>query len=52
MIGISVDSLAVTGLWVAGIVILAMLAAVVAYEWWQEERSHQKVEGRTLTKAA
>ncbi len=52
MIGISVDSLPVTGSLVAGILILAMLAAVVAYEWWEEERSHRKAEGSALTKAA
>ncbi len=52
MIGISVDSLPVAGSLVAGIVILAMLAAVVAYGWWEEERSHRKAEGSALTKAA
>ncbi len=50
--GISVDSLPVTASTIAGILILAMLAAAVAYEWWQEERSHRKVERSVFTKAA
>ena len=40
MIGLPLDNLPVTGSLVAGILILAMLATVVAYEWWEEVRSH------------
>ena len=37
---------------VTGILILAILAAVVLYGWWQEELSHRKGEGSSLKRTA
>lgn len=35
-----------------GILVLALLAAFVAYGWWSDEVSHRKVESPALKKAA
>ena len=35
-----------------GILVLALLAAVVAYGWWQDQRSQRKAEGSAFKKAA
>ena len=37
---------------IPGILILAMLAAVVVYGWCSDELSHRKAEGSALKKAA
>ncbi len=37
---------------IAGILLLAMLAAVVVSGWLSEEHSHRKAEGSALRKAA
>ncbi len=46
----------VTGSFLAGILpgslILALLAAVVAFGWWQDRRSQRKAEGSAFKKAA
>lgn len=46
----------VTGSFLAGILpgilILALIAAVVVYGWWQDERSQRKAEGSAFKKAA
>ena len=41
-----------TGSWLAGIVVLALLAAVTVYGWWSDELSHRKAERSALRKAA
>lgn len=46
----------VTGSFLAGILpgllILALIAAVVVYGWWQDQRSQRKAEGSAFKKAA
>ena len=46
----------VTGSFLAGILpgilILALIAAVVAYGWWQDKRSQRKAQGSAFKKAA
>lgn len=48
----NLEYLQVTGSWIPGILVLALLAAVVAYGWWSDELSHRKAEGSALKKAA
>jgi Mg2+ and Co2+ transporter CorA len=38
--------------WVAGLVVLALMAAVTLYGWWSDELSHPKAERPALKKAA
>jgi len=38
--------------WLAGIVVLALLAAVTVYGWSSDELSQRKVEGSAFKKAA
>ena len=48
----NLEYLQVTGSWVAGIVVLALLAALTVYGWWRDELSHRKPESAALKKAA
>ena len=52
MEGMSLDFVPMTGSWVAGILVLALLAAVTVYGWWSDELSHRKAESAALKKAA
>ena len=52
MEGMSLDAVSMTGSWVAGIVVLAVLAAGTVYGWWSDELSHRKAEHSALRKAA
>ena len=52
MEGMSLDFVPMTGAWVAGILVLALLAAVTVYGWWSDDLSHRKAEGSALKKAA
>lgn len=52
MEGISLDLVMGAGSLAAGILVLALLAAFVAYGWWSDELSHRKAEGPALKKAA
>ena len=38
--------------WLAGILVLALLAAVTVYGWSSDELSHQRAERSALKKAA
>ena len=38
--------------WIAGLVVLALLAAVTLYGWWSDELSHPQAERPALKKAA
>ena len=48
----NLEYLQVTGSWVAGVVVLALLAAVTVHGWWRDDLSHRKPEGSALKKAA
>ena len=48
----NLEYLQVAGSWVAGILVLALLAAVTVYGWWSDDLSHRKAEGSALKKAA
>lgn len=41
-----------TDLWVAGVLILAMLVGFVAYGWLPEVSTHRRMEDQPLRKAA
>ena len=47
-----VDVESLTGSLVAGVLILAMLVAGVAYGWLREEPAHRRIEAQPLKKAA
>ncbi len=42
----------VTGSLIPGVLILAMLAAVVVYGWWSDEHSHRRAERSAFKRAA
>ncbi len=52
MEGLSLELASGTGGLIGGILLLAVAAAVVAYDWLREEQSRAKAEPMTLKKAA